>query len=555
VGGLLFACNNDGSEGPGDDGADGVAESTSGNDDSDTVDDGNDDSSVPLPDGVAIRFEGAPTYSRFVRLTHVQWEASVRDVLRLDALPGLANGFINDPPAGEFDNNERGLAVTSELWGAYQRATEAIAEQVATDPVALARLMGTTTDTGTFIQDLGRRTYRRPLTPEETQRYVGIFESGATLLGSGNATADGVQLVVQTMLQSPYFVYRTELADDGAPLTGYEVASKLSFTLLNRPPSDALLDAAAAGQLDTAVGVATQARTMLEASEGLLAFESMHSQLFRMNRYENIAKNADDFPIYRPELNADLLTADLMFLNYIYSNDLGLRELLLSPMAFVNQATAPMYGLSLVGTELQPVELDASRPGLFTRTGFLALNAGLVQSDPIHRGVDLNREILCTEFPPPPGVIPPLPEFQPNQTNRERVNAHTGPGTCGAGCHSEIINPVGFAFENFDALGMPRVTDNGKPVDTTGEYRLPDGLHAFANAPELLALIAESPQAHACYAKHLVEFALARDVTDLDRAEIFTLMEVSQEPGSSVKEMVLALVQSPSFLLRNGGPQ
>jgi len=554
LGALLCACNGDSAMASGgSSGGSGVTAETSEEDDD--ADTGNDDSSVPTPDGVAIRFEGAPTYSRFVRLTHEQWEASVRDVLRLDALPGVAEGFIGDPPVGRFSNNERGLAVTPNLWGDYQRAAEELAANVAADPVARGRLMGTAPDSTTFVTQLGRRMYRRPLTTAEVQRYVGIYDGGAAMLGSGDPTVDGVQMVVRTMLQSPYFVYRTELGDDGMPLSGYEVASKLSFMFLNTTPSDELLDAAAAGELDTSDGVLGRARAMLETVEGRASFERMHVELLGTDRYRSITKDTTRFPLYNETLNDQLEQADRLFFDYLYSNNLGLRGLLLSPVAFVNQATAPLYGMSVVGPEHQRVQLDGTRPGFFTRIGFLALNATLVDPDPIHRGVDMNREVLCIEFPPPPGEIPPLPEFQPGQTNRQRVNGHTGPNTCGAGCHSEIINPLGFAFENFDTIGMVRTVDNGQPIDTSGAYRLPDGLRSFANATELLTILAESPQTHACFAKHVAEFTLARDLTDADRADVFELMDVSLEPSSSMKEMVLSIVHSPSFLVRNGGAQ
>jgi len=556
LGALPFGCNGDSALS----GMDGM-ESSSGGNDTDTGRasedenvDGNDDSSV-VPDGVAISFDGTPTYSRFVRLTHAQWEASVRDVLRLDDLPGLAEGFIGDPNVGRFANNERGLEVTSNLWGDYQRAAEEIAARVAADATARGRLMSLPGDPTTFVTDLGRRVYRRPLTAVEIQRYVGIFESGTTLLASGDPTADGIHMVLEAMLQSPYFLYRTELGDDGLPLSGYEVASKLSFTLLNTTPSDALLDAAAAGDFDTSAGVLAHAREMLESPVGVAAFEQMQIELLGTDRYRSITKDVQRFPIYTENLNGALQEADRLFFDYLYSNNLGLRDLLLSRVAFVDPATAPLYGLTVEGPAFQQVELDATRPGFFTRAGFLALNGTLVDPDPIHRGVDMNRELLCTAFPPPPGEIPPLPATEPGQTNRQRVDAHTGIGTCGAGCHSEIINPLGFAFENFDTIGMLRTTDNGLPIDTSGAYRLPDGLHPFANATELLQIIAESPQAHACFAKHVAEFTLARDLTALDGAEVFDVMEVSLEPASSLKELVLYVVQSPSFLIRNGGPQ
>ena len=110
----------------------------------------------------------------------------------------------------------------------------------------------------------------------------------------------------------------------------------------------------------------------------------------------------------------------------------------------------------------------------------MAYNATLNDPDPIHRGVDINNRLLCAHLEPPPGVIPPLPEAIPGQTNRERVAAHTGQGFC-AGCHNEIINPPGFALESFDAMGQVRTTDHDKPVDTTGTFTVLDDSLTFTN--------------------------------------------------------------------------
>jgi hypothetical protein len=205
------------------------------------------------------------------------------------------------------------------------------------------------------------------------------------------------------------------------------------------------------------------------------------------------------------------------------------------------------------GSGLQQVTVGPERPGFFTRIGFLAYNANLREPDPIHRGVDLSHRLLCSMLAPPPGEIPPLPATVPGQTNRERVTAHTGSGTC-AGCHVTVINPLGFAFENFDALGQLRDMDNGNPVNTADVYQLATGPIAFGGAPELLALLAEAPEAHACYARHLGEFTLARDMNETDRPLLNELAQASTAAGSA-KAMLLAATRSPRFSTRNGGAQ
>ncbi len=504
-----------------------------------------------VPAAPALTLDGAPIFSRYVRLTHEQWENSVRDLLQLPALPGLSATFTGDPPGSNFANNERRLFMTSGLWSDYETAAETLSQQVARDATALSRVTGGTTVAATFIRTFGRRAYRRDLTAAEETTYGTLFSSGATIFASGNAFADGAQIIIETMLQSPYFIYRMESAAQGQLLTGYEAATKLSYLLRNTMPDNTLLDAAKAGSLNTADGIAAQAQTMLEAMPARTAFQRFHSELFGIDRYANIEKNTTLFPSFNAGVAADLRTADVQLFDYVYAQGLGFRDLLLSPVAFVNQSTAPLYGMTATGTTFKQVMLGADRPGYFTRAGFLAYNGTLRDPDPIRRGVDIIRRVLgAANFMPPAGVaIPPLPDPVAGQTNRERVTAFTGVGTCGASCHGNFINPLGFAFENFDAMGQVRTMDNGKSINTTDQFPFAGGLQSFNGAAELMALIATQPQTHQTYAAQLAEFVLARDVAEADRTFVNTLGQTSMTAGS-IKQLALAIIKSPAFTTR-----
>jgi len=361
-----------------------------------------------------------------------------------------------------------------------------------------------------------------------------------------------VQIVIEAMLQSPYFLYRVELSPAGTRLSGYELASRLSLLLRNTTPDDALLDAAAGGQLDSEQGLVAVATQMLSNTAATEVLEAFHTELFGLHRYGSILKNTTLFPTYSEALNETLLQADQLFFQHVFENGGGLRAILTSNVAYVNQATAGFYGISAPSAELMQVTLDGSRPGFLTRLGFLAYNATLRDPDPIHRGVDINNRILCNTLEPPAGEIPPLPEFVPGQTNRERVEAHTGEGFCG-GCHAQIINPLGFALEGFDAMGQARSTDNGKPVNTTGEYAFSDGVKTFTGIADLAALLGESQQAHGCYAANLSEYALARDLAGGDAELVSELQEMSLEQDLSIKDVLTKMVQSSLFVNAKGG--
>lgn len=502
-----------------------------------------------LPGGVTLN--GQPVYYRLVRLTHQQWENAARSALQLAQVPGLSEGFTPDPPNGRFSNNERSLYLTGSLAGDYRRAAEQLAQQVTSDAAALGRL-GSAADSAAFIRDLGRAAFRRPLRPDEEQRYATLYASGSSLVASGNAFADGAKLVITAMLQSPNFVYRIELTPNGSRLSGTELASKLSFLLRDAPPDAALRDVAEAGGLDQDATLLEQARKLLADAAATAPVDRFFSQWFGLDRYHSILKDDEKFPSYQESVNASLVAADRRFFQNIFESGQGLRDVLTTRTAFVDALTAPFYGLSAPGTELSQVMLDESRPGFLTRLGFLAYNATLRDPDPIHRGVDISRRLLCVNLEPPGGEIPPLPAFMPGQTNRERVTAHTSQGACGA-CHNTAINPLGFAFEGFDAMGQSRTMDNGKPIDTSGQYAFTDGAKSFTGASELVALMAESQQAHGCFSANVAEFALARDVAGLDQELVTGLQEQSLGQRLSVKDSLLAVVQSKAFTVALGG--
>jgi hypothetical protein len=494
-----------------------------------------------------------PIHSHFVRLTHEQWENSVRDLLKLPAVPGLSGSFASDTSDGTFSNNERRLFVTANHRTDYERAAEEMARRVATES-AVRTAIGATGNAANFIRTFGRRVYRRPLEAAEQQRYEALFASASTLYTSGDMFVNGVELVVRAMLQSPHFIYRTELGTDGTPLSGYEVASKLSFLLRDTTPDDALLDAAERGELATPDAIAQKAQEILATPTALAVLNRYHGELFGLQRFESIEKDRTAFPTYDTSMNAEFIEADTLFFQRVAQNNLGLREILLSQVAFVSSTTASLYGVTASGSGLVETTVGPERPGVFTRLGFLAYNANLRDPDPIHRGVDLSHRLLCSTMAPPPGEIPQLPPAMPGQTNRQRVAAHTGQGTC-AGCHVQVINPLGFAFENFDAVGRLRDMDNGQPVDTADSYELATGIVSFSGAPELMALLAESPEAHACYARHLGEFGLARDMNQGDRSLVNELTLASRTDTGSIQSMLIALVRNPMFSVRTGGAQ
>jgi len=505
-----------------------------------------DSSGIPIARPMSL--EGAPIYSRFVRLTNEQWQRSVQDILALDAPPDASLGFER-PVAGttDFANNEHVLTVTNALWESYQLASEQAAQSATATDQALAKVYPGT-DAAGFIDKVGRRAFRRPLTAEEQQSYATLFNAGQSMSGAGSAFAKGAALVIRGMLQSPHFLYRTELGADGAPLSGYEVASKISFWLLGTTPSDALLDAAAAGQLDTPEGAAELATQMLEQPSAAATMREFHRELLHFDLYSTISKIG--VPDYNPALNAELEESSYRFFDRIFTQGLGLRDILTSTVGYLGPQMAAVYGVAAPPSGIVEQDLGPVRAGYFTQVPYLALYAFNEQPDPIHRGLTLNLDFLCADPGKPVANLPPIPPLMPNQTNREMITALTG--GCGQQCHTYYINPLGFAFEHFDGMGRQRSMDNGRPVDTAASYPFAEGYKSFADAAELMRLMADSKQAHACYAKKVASFALQRDIVQSDLPTLDALSQVSLG-GGSLKQVMLALVADPAFRTRQGG--
>ncbi|WP_437901154.1 DUF1592 domain-containing protein [Sorangium sp. So ce124] len=500
--------------------------------------------------------------SMFPRLSHAQWENTVRDLLRLDDRPGLSASFTSDPLGGVFDNNEAALLVAPGLWGDYQRAAEELAAMVTADQGKLDRIAPADLPDApearalAFVERFGERAFRRPLTAEERDAYVALFQRGEELFEGEEPFAAGVRAAIEAFLQSPYFVYRVEIgagpAEGGLiPLGGYEIATKLAYTLWNTMPSDELLEAAKAGELSTREAVRAYAGGMLEDQRAREVVGAFHRQLYDYEQYHDLNKDQALYPEFVPEMGDDMQREAELFVDHVvFDEEGGLTDLLTERTAFVNDHLAAVYGVEGdFSDEFKRVELDeAERSGLLTRLGFLAAKATARQPDSIHRGVFVNLRILCAALPPPPDNATSLPPGE-LATNRERVEAHTGKGTCGASCHGVLINPAGFAFEHYDAIGKYRTTDNGAPVDSADVYTLGGQPRSYADAVEFSQLLAESSEAHACYAQRWIEFSHGRGVRAEDRALVEELGEASRG-GASTKELIVRIVSSTPFLAR-----
>jgi hypothetical protein len=524
--------------------------------------------STPLPvDNPTGPIASNPVAStRMVRLNNQQWENTVQDLLHLPAPLGLSKAFVAAPLVTAFDTNGGVLTVDSNNRLDFQTAAEAVAKQVAHDPQLLAKVAPPSASTDrakNFIQTFGQRAFRRPLSDADVTRYQMLFDKGAMLLASGDAFVDGVELVLRALLQSPHFLYRVEsstaVVNGHIPLTDYEIASRLSYSLANTMPDDALFSAAAAHKLQSRDTVVEQAQRLVNSPAGKATVSNFNYQLLHLRDYDQINKDAMKAPAFTADIGAALKQEVLSFTDdVVFGQDRGLTELLTAPYTFANSQVAKVYGLGSpkpAAGQADPfvkVNLDPTqRAGILTQAGFLAANANEETPSIIVRGVQIARDLLCVTIPPPPDVVPPLPAVSPTSTNRQRVTTLTMNTPCST-CHTALINPLGFAFEHLDGYAQFRAQENGQTIDATGSYSIDGHDVSFNGALDLIKAIASSQQAQDCYASHLIEYLYGRDVdvsNDADK-NLVARAGVRAKANPSTKNLIVNLVATDAFLTR-----
>ena len=235
-------------------------------------------------------------------------------------------------------------------------AADKLAAKVTGDAAALARLVPTNAPTDVagraraFITSFGQRAFRRPMTDDEVTTHLALFNQGPTLYPGVDAFNAGVNLVLQAMLQSPHFLYRTELAPapTGAAkvaLSDYEVGAELAFALTNTMPDDAMFAAAAAGQLHDAAGVTAQAKRLMDGPRGTVGVDNFQLQVFRLGTYDGITRDPKVFPDFTTSTPGAMRQEVLQFLDWVFLQGRGIKDFYTAPVGFVNATLAPLYEL------------------------------------------------------------------------------------------------------------------------------------------------------------------------------------------------------------------
>ena len=403
-----------------------------------------------------------------------------------------------------------------------------------------------------FIESFGKRAWRRPLSPDEAQRYLAVAMAAAAEYGSFQK---GVEYALSGILQSLNFLYQIEIGepDPDDPgrlrLTGYEVATRISYFLLDTTPSQSLMEAAEAGGLHAPDDIRDVARDLLSQPGARAALDAFYDERFALRALATLPKDPAVFPEFSAELAGSMRQEAIELLNYIvWESDSDYRELLTARYAFVNGPLAAIYGVeppvSPNAFEYRLLPDEQQRAGILGQAAFLAGNAHPALTSPTRRGRFVAERFLCLKIPPPPpDVVPELPA-DPGmpETMRDKLQRHMMDPAC-ASCHS-VMDPLGLVFEGFDGLGKYRTTDRGLPLDLTGEIA---DLGSFNGPVEMADVLVSSPDFHSCWVKNMYRHATGHVEVWGETATLDGLTERFAGEGYRVRELLVELVASEGF--------
>jgi hypothetical protein len=488
-------------------------------------------------------------------LTHVQYDNTVADLL--GDTTGPSASFPAENEVGGFRNNVASNHVNPRLVESYQSAAEALAAKAVAERLdelaPCADSAGNAACGHDFIVAFGERAFRRPLEAAEATIFDDLF---AATLPQGYPKA--IELVLRAMLQSPQFIYRVDAyrapteASGAMALGPYELGARLALFLTNSTPDDTLLSAAANGGLVSATDIETQARRLLDTSKAHRMASDFMQQWLGIGRLDGAAREAADVNHGPIELVPDWKASLGAFLEDAVFTQGTVSALFTSPAMYVTPKLAPLYGVAAPESGVVAVDRTGERFGLLTQPALMALLAHADQSAPVLRGAFVRERIMCVEVePPPPEVNPTPPDVDPTATTRERFRQHTENPKC-AGCH-ELIDGIGWGFEQFDQFGRFRATEYGLAIDTTGQIvdtGDPELDGPITGAEQLAKRIAASSRVRDCVATQWYRYAMGRMEEPADLCSLKDAKERFAASGGNFRELLVGIVLSDAFRYR-----
>ncbi|HMF96943.1 MAG TPA: DUF1592 domain-containing protein, partial [Vicinamibacterales bacterium] len=411
----------------------------------------------------------------------------------------------------------------------------------------------------TILTTLARHAYRRPPTPGDLETLMTFF-----LEGRRTGFDDGIELALRRLLASPQFLVRAErepaAVAAGAPyrITDLELASRLSFFLWSSIPDDELIGLASQGRLSNPKVLEQQVRRMIADPRADALVSNFGAQLLYLRNLPTTAPDGLFYPDWDDELRQAFGREMELFFDSIIREDRDVVDLVTADYTFVNERLAKQYGIpNIYGSHFRRVALGPAldaRRGVLGKGSFLAVTfTQNFRTSPVKRGVWVLENILGTPPPEPPPNVPPLEDSADKTgkvlTLREQMTVHRKNPPC-AGCH-KIMDPIGFALENFDADGKWRVRqggDGGSPLDVS--VRLYDGQEVSGPSELRQALLRYSPQFVRMVVEKMMTYALGRGVEESDMPTVRSIARDAAKEDNRFSAIVLGVVRSPQFQMR-----
>jgi len=410
----------------------------------------------------------------------------------------------------------------------------------------------------TIIASLARQAYRRPVTPNDLESLLGFYQRGRN---DGNFEA-GIRTAIQAMIASPEFVFRFERTPPGvAPGTNYritdlELASRLSYFLWSSAPDDQLITLASEGRLKDPAVLAKQVRRMLADPKSEALATNFAAEWLHLQNLKDFNPDLFLFPNFDRGLAQSMRRETELLFDNIVHEDRSIVELLTADYTFVDERLAKHYGIpDVLGNRFRKVPVtDPNRYGILGHASVLTLTSTAIRTSPVQRGKYVMEVLLGTPPPPPLPNVPALPENSELRTGhvakalsvRERMEAHRSNSVC-AGCH-KMMDPIGFALENFDALGVWRTRDSGFPIDPSGQMF--DG--AKLNGPVSLreALLNHVDSYLGTFTENLLAYGVGRVPEYWDMPVVRGIEREAARNGNRFSMFVIGIVKSPAFQMR-----
>jgi mono/diheme cytochrome c family protein len=407
-----------------------------------------------------------------------------------------------------------------------------------------------------ILSTLARRAFRRPVSKPELTRLLEFYSAGRK---KGTFDA-GIQFGIRRILASPTFVFRVE--EDGAAkprtihrVSDLELATRLSFFLWSSIPDDTLLDLAARKQLSQPGTLDTQVRRMLADPRADALVRNFAGQWLHLRNLKTIAPNHDEFPDFDDTLRDAFQREAELFFASVVREDRNVIDLLTADYTFVNERLAKHYGVPYVyGSHFRRVTLtDDARRGLLGKGAILMVTSRADRTAPVLRGKWILENVLGTPPPPPLANVPPLTASSVTapRTLRERMEQHRASPTC-AGCH-KVLDPLGFALENFDGIGAWRTREAGLAIDASG--LLADGTKVDGVVALRKALVARSDIFVQTLTEKLMIYGLGRGLQHYDMPVVRDIVRQTAKQDYRFSSLVMAIVTSPPFQMRVAGDE